>query len=38
MKFTETVGDVLNSMPKDFFDFWKFCSSINKSKPEGKID
>lgn len=30
----EVVGKILKSMPKDFFDFWKFCASINKSNPE----
>lgn len=30
----ETVEQILKSMPQDFFDFWKFCSSLNKSKPE----
>ena len=33
----ETVNEILKLMPKDFFDFWKFCSSVNKSKPEGMI-
>lgn len=31
----ETVDEILKSMPKDFFDFWQFCKSVNKSKPEG---
>ncbi|KAF8767215.1 histone PARylation factor 1-like [Argiope bruennichi] len=33
-KFKETVEKVLKSMPQDFFDFWDFCASINKQKPE----
>ncbi|CAL1280728.1 unnamed protein product [Larinioides sclopetarius] len=33
-KFKETVEKVLKSMPQDFFDFWEFCTSINKQKPE----
>ncbi|XP_035206058.1 histone PARylation factor 1-like isoform X2 [Stegodyphus dumicola] len=30
----ETVKEILKSMPEDFFDFWNFCSTVNKSKPE----
>lgn len=33
----ETVDEILKSMPKDFFDFWKFCQTISKSKPQGNI-
>ncbi|GBN88852.1 hypothetical protein AVEN_17627-1, partial [Araneus ventricosus] len=33
-KFKETVEKLLKSMPQDFFDFWDFCTSINKLKPE----
>ncbi|GIY34498.1 histone PARylation factor 1 [Caerostris darwini] len=33
-KFSESVQDILKSMPKDFFDFWDFCSSVNDAKPE----
>ncbi|XP_042897118.1 histone PARylation factor 1 [Parasteatoda tepidariorum] len=33
-KFVETVEEVLNNMPKDFSDFWKFCCTLNKAKPE----
>ncbi|XP_054714326.1 histone PARylation factor 1-like [Uloborus diversus] len=33
-KSGETVEDILKLMPPDFFDFWNFCSTINKAKPE----
>ncbi|KAG8186902.1 hypothetical protein JTE90_023788 [Oedothorax gibbosus] len=33
-KLKESVKDVLDSMPQDFFDFWDFCCTINKSKPQ----
>ncbi|GIY86186.1 histone PARylation factor 1 [Caerostris extrusa] len=36
-KFSESVQDILKSMPKDFFDFWDFCSSVNDAKPEEYI-
>lgn len=28
----------LVEMPKDFFDFWDCCSSINNENPEGKAE
>ncbi|GFW52473.1 histone PARylation factor 1 [Trichonephila clavipes] len=33
-KFAETVGEVLDSMPADFFEFWNFCKTVNEVKPE----
>lgn len=34
IKVEETVQEILESFPKDFFDFWDFCSSVNSSNPE----
>lgn len=33
----ETVEEILKSMPKDFFNFWKFCATINKLQPQSML-